>query len=588
MSEARWFAGCLLLVVSTGALAADGGPAAVFGVSKCDEATAIAARSFRTALAGQPGLKVLSEAETAKPFGGFTERTLPEVSGAIGSARSDLYGGQTAQARTTLQGALDDVVRLAPSEARWAAERDGLTLLAQMLQKSDPKEAEAALNRVFRVEPDYRPDTSNYPPSFQKWVDKVRKAARKRSTTRLEIGTSPPGKAVYIGGRKLGVGPASVRVPPGQYRVEADWGHLGAVRTITVPSAPVELSAAVDGAVYPDGGPCVEASDPAPALARMARSTGASRVYGVRPDTSGTDSYMVVTSTDPQGVDVREARVKVQPGAPTGDALTLLAGWAVEGPTPIPVEVVKGPGARPLPAAGASAAAGAAVGAEGAAGASAASAPASATAPAPAPRSERDPSAPHFEAALRVGFGVPMGSAFNVSATSLINTAMTDYDSFTIPVMVDVGVRLWGSLFLGGYFAYGFGGSTEANACGAGFSCTPHTLRVGGEVIWHVLGSAALDPWVGVGSGYESLSIGVSGDAGSGTYEFSGWEYGILQVGVDFALSPLFRLGPWISFSVGQYGTESASGASGSGSKPIPQTATHEWFMGGVRLVILP
>ena len=60
-----------------------------------------------------------------------------------------------------------------------------------MLQKSDPKGAEAALNRVFRVEPDYRPDTSNYPPSFQKWVDKVRKAAKKKSTARLEVSTSP-------------------------------------------------------------------------------------------------------------------------------------------------------------------------------------------------------------------------------------------------------------------------------------------------------------------------------------------------------------------------------------------------------------
>ena len=87
MSEARRFVGCLLLVASTGALAADGGPAAVFGVGKCDEATAIAARSFRSALATQPGLKVLSEAQTAQPFGGFTERTLEEVSGAIGTAR---------------------------------------------------------------------------------------------------------------------------------------------------------------------------------------------------------------------------------------------------------------------------------------------------------------------------------------------------------------------------------------------------------------------------------------------------------------------------------------------------------------------
>jgi hypothetical protein len=279
------------------------------------------------------------------------------VTGAIASARSDFYGGQAAQAKTTLQGALDDVTRLQPADARWAAERDALTLLAQVLQKSDPKGAEAALNRVFRVELDYQPDTSNYPPSFQKYVNGLRKAAKKKSTSRLDITTSPPGKAVYVGGRKVGSGPVSVRVPPGEYRVEADWGHRGAVRTITVPSSPVELSAAVEGAVFPDGGPCVDAGDPVAALARAARLTGGGRLVGVHPESAGDDRFVVVTSTNPQGQDVREARVKMQSGAPTTEALVLLADWAsVGGEAAPPVEVTRGPGAKPLPVAPAAAA----------------------------------------------------------------------------------------------------------------------------------------------------------------------------------------------------------------------------------------
>src|SRR5689334_1705424 len=212
MSDARRFVGTALLLASTTALAADADRTSVTAVGKCDEASAIAARSFRSALAAKPGVKVASEAETAQPFGGTTDRTQSAVTGAISSARSNFYAGQAAQAKTTLQGALDDVTRLPPSDARWAAERDGLTLLAQILQKSDPKGAEAALNRVFRVEPDYQPDTANYPPSFQKYVNGIRKAAKKKSTTRLDITTSPPGKPVYVGGRKVGVGPVTVRV----------------------------------------------------------------------------------------------------------------------------------------------------------------------------------------------------------------------------------------------------------------------------------------------------------------------------------------------------------------------------------------
>jgi hypothetical protein len=87
----------VLLLAGTGAVAADAGRTSVIAVGKCDEASAIAARSFRSALTTRPGAQVASEAETAQPFGGTTERTLSAVTGAIASARSDFYGGQAAR-----------------------------------------------------------------------------------------------------------------------------------------------------------------------------------------------------------------------------------------------------------------------------------------------------------------------------------------------------------------------------------------------------------------------------------------------------------------------------------------------------------
>ena len=587
MSHARRIVGTALLLATTAAFAADADRTSVTAVGKCDEASAIAARSFRSALASKPGMKVASEAETAQPFGGITERTLSGVTSAISSARSDFYGGQAAQAKTTLQGALDDVTRLPPSDARWAAERDGLTLLAQVLQKSDPKAADAALNRVFRVEPDYQPDTANYPPSFQKWVNGIRKAAKKKSTTRLDITTSPPGKPVYVGGRKVGVGPVSVRVPPGEYRVEADWGHRGAIRTITVPSTPVELSAAVEGAVFPDGGPCVEATEPATALARVARLTGSGRLIGVHPETSGEDSFLVATSVNAQGQDVREARVKVQPGAPTTEALGLLADWAPKGgAADAPVEVTRGPGAKPLVAAPVLAAGAAA----GAGAAAAATSPTPAPAPAPA-STGYDPNATHFEAALRVGVGFPMGSAYQTTTGGDVN--LGDWSSFTIPVQLDLGVRLGGSWFLGAYFSYGFAGSSSVAftsfTCGVSdVKCSPSTLRFGGQVHWHFLGNVSTDPWIGLGSGYERVNLGVTGATGEGSLNLSGWEFVNVQLGLDFALGSAVKLGPWVSFSIGQYGSIGGSSGGSGISGDITNKTIHEWVMGGVRLVILP
>jgi len=582
MSEARWVVGGVLWLVSAGALAAGGERTAVLAVGKCDEASAIAARSFRSALGAKPGTSVMSEADTALPFGGETDKTLAAVTGSIASARSAFYGGQVAEAKATLQAALDDAPRLAPSDARWAAERDALTLLAQVLQKSDPKGAEAALNRVFRVEPDYRPDTGLYPPSFQRFVDKARKAAKKKTTSRLEVSTSPAGKPVYVGGRKVGVGPVSIRVPAGEYRVEVDWGHRGMVRTVTVPSPPVELSAAVEGAVYPDGGPCVEGTDATAALSRTSRILPGTRLLGVHQESVGGASYMVVTAVSGGGQDVREARVPVQPGAPTSDALALLAGWSVPGQSDPLVEVIKGPGARPPLAVPVGAAAATVAAAGGTAGEAAATPPATASAPASAASPARDPTAPHFEAALRVGIGVPFGAAYQSGAGS--DQSLSEIDSFTIPIQLDLGVRLGGSWFLGGYFSYGFAGSNTTTSCSTSGDCSPSTLRVGGQVHWHPLGSASIDPWIGIGSGYEKLSVSSS----SGTATLSGWEFANLQLGVDFALGSLFRIGPWVSFSIGQYGSASGSTSGGGVTIDLQNKTIHQWLMGGVRLVILP
>ena len=270
----------LVLVGLAGAVqAAPVDSAAVVAVGQCDAAAGIAARSFRSALTQRMRTGVQSEVDTARPFGGLSDRTVPQINSALSSARSDFYSDKPDDAARTLQAALDDSTRIAPSDARWAAEREALTLLAQMQLKSNQASAEAALMRIFRVEPEYRPDSSLFPPSFQRFADTVRKAAKKRTTVRFEVTTSPVGKPVYVGGRRVGVGPVTLRVPAGEYRVEVDWGHRGQARLVTVPSAPVELSASVEGAVSPDGGPCIAASgDVAGPLARIAPLVNASRI----------------------------------------------------------------------------------------------------------------------------------------------------------------------------------------------------------------------------------------------------------------------------------------------------------------------
>ena len=350
-----------------------GGPAAaqdrsaVVAVGQCTVAgSAIAARSFRSALTQRFGPAVQTEAETAAPLGGLAERTLPELNGALGSARSDFYSDKPDAALATLNRALDDITRLAPSDARWSTEKDMLTFLAQMQLKTDKSAAEASLTRVLRVEPDFKPDTSVYPPSFQRFVSDVRKAVKKLPTNRLDVTVSPAGKPVYVGGKRMGGAPLSLRVPAGDYRVEVDWGYRGLARKVTVPAPPatprpVELAQSTDGAVLPDAGPCVEQGAEVNAtLTGLLAVFGVARVYGVRGDTVGGSQYLVVTEVSNGGKDQRTVRVKLQPGAPEGDALGLMAGYFSTGRAGPQVEVVPAGGAAAAAGAGVAAGAGAA------------------------------------------------------------------------------------------------------------------------------------------------------------------------------------------------------------------------------------
>jgi hypothetical protein len=319
------------LVLAAPLCAAEPERSAVVAVGQCNVAgSAISARTFRAALS-LPGASVQTEAETAAPLGGLAQRTLPELNGALTTARTEFYAEKTEAALADVKQAVKDTLLLMPSEARWLMERELLTFEAQVELKTDHAAAEATLGRVLRVDANYKPDTSIYPPSFQRFADDVRKAVKKLATNRLDISVSPPGKPVFIGGKPAGAAPLSVRMPVGDYRVEVDWGYRGQARTATVGAPPMlpktlEMAQAVEGAVAPDAGPCIlPRGEVSVALANLLPLLGVSKVYGVRSATSGTDQYAIVTEVSAQGKEERTVRVKLPPGAPEGEALGMIA-----------------------------------------------------------------------------------------------------------------------------------------------------------------------------------------------------------------------------------------------------------------------
>ena len=179
-----------------------------------------------------------------------------------------------------------------------------------------------------------------------------------------------------------------------------------------------------------------------------------------------------------------------------------------------------------------------------------------------------------FQLALRTGYSLPLGKAER-------NLEMSDLASGQVPIFIEVGGKPIPYLFLGGYMGFGFGGPAGflKNTCGG--RCSAGAFRIGIEAQAHILPGAFANPWVGYGIGLESVVVGTGADDNIG---FAGVELARFGAGVDFRLTKIFGLGPFVELSMGNYSSISA----GDLTADIAHTAMHEWLTFGARFVFFP
>ncbi|HYQ02762.1 MAG TPA: hypothetical protein VER96_29025 [Polyangiaceae bacterium] len=188
-----------------------------------------------------------------------------------------------------------------------------------------------------------------------------------------------------------------------------------------------------------------------------------------------------------------------------------------------------------------------------------------------------------FQMALRTGVSFPFGEAVQ-------DEKLNDVSSVRVPLVVDIGAKLIPKLFVGGYFGFGLGGASGAlrKWCNSdGESCSSLDFRFGVEAQYHFQPGGAVNPWLGYGFGYESLTVSRDTGRSSGSLDLGGLEFAHLMGGADFRISRLFGVGPFIDLSLGKFSkvTNDTSFSSTSGEAPH---ATHGWLMLGARFVLLP
>ncbi|QSQ13836.1 porin family protein [Myxococcus landrumensis] len=194
-----------------------------------------------------------------------------------------------------------------------------------------------------------------------------------------------------------------------------------------------------------------------------------------------------------------------------------------------------------------------------------------------------------FALGLRAGLGVPFGK-FTSAESATTSNKVSDSFSAAIPLQLEAGYFFNPNIYVGAYFQYGI--LTLKEDCPDGLDCSASQLRFGANVAYHFQATPKIDPWVGLGIGYEIASQSTSATVGNAeidlTANVKGLEFVSGQGGVDFRITPSFSVGPYVTYTLGQYSSISISGDDGNSesddSTDIEEKAMHSWLYGGVRM----
>ncbi len=191
-----------------------------------------------------------------------------------------------------------------------------------------------------------------------------------------------------------------------------------------------------------------------------------------------------------------------------------------------------------------------------------------------------------FQVAARGGAAIPLGNAAKDSPLS---------DSFgaQFAAIVDIGAKIIPELFIGAYLGGNIGavGSETSKICDARHAsgCLAVTYRIGVQAQYHIIPDGKVDPWVGYGIGYEVSRIGGTENGLDFSTTSYGPEFGHILAGVDFRLTKLFGIGPFVDFSFGKFTNQTSDpqGVSGQ-SNDLANTALHEWLTIGAKFLFFP
>lgn len=173
----------------------------------------------------------------ARLLGQSAGATLSELDRAYGGALAVYQNGEFDSAVRTLRAIVEDIETLPEGREpyqQWI--RAVLRFAHAAATIGRDAEADAALVRLLRVEPNFRPDADQYSPTYRRRLDDLRARLRAVPQRRITVLTTGRAGSVFVEGRPSGSTPMTLFLPAGRYRIG---GSAGSLR---VPSFQVDVT----------------------------------------------------------------------------------------------------------------------------------------------------------------------------------------------------------------------------------------------------------------------------------------------------------------------------------------------------------
>ena len=184
---------------------------------------------------------------------------------------------------------------------------------------------------------------------------------------------------------------------------------------------------------------------------------------------------------------------------------------------------------------------------------------------------------------LKLGYALPTGDVIEFGGSDFYGPMKNTW-SGAIPIEVAGRYRFSPSFSAGVYFQYD-PVLIASRLCANGMTCSGYDMRVGVEAVYGFFPDGFLNPWVSVGTGWEWANFSIATATDSAAFTYSGWEYFNVQAGLDFNLSRMFAVGPYVGYFGGTFTSMSSTqaGASASASIPSEFRAFHGWIQFGAK-----